>query len=481
MAESSPDTLEWEKLNAAKETLDTLRGGGGPSGTSTLRQMVDPTKWSRTDWILSMAPLVVEAAAVMAPEVTLPIIGAVDLGKAFKLATSTTAGRAAVNAAAGAMASKLSGGGYRVGAAEGAVAGLLSEGVSGVAKLAGRTASGGTRVATLGKSSKMLRDTISQKLPHLSAGLEGRPASKLKQVFGRERLKGTASPAERIYGHNLDVVENNIENAMTSSRPAGLATRRVAMMKGKPLSGAQVANYHTHQELFPVHVHTPNGWAVARLPFKEAVQAMREKWPRGYTLTGTERDTIAGEQWREFRAKDSKAIAAHLKTIDPKLANDWQGARHDWELAHSFGDMFSDPKITDDVTGEINSQVMTQHLVGGTPARIGQKEHLARVAGRDFANKIHGAVTHQKPSANMAYHSDIVKMPDEVKARFGLGGHFPYIHMSFHPPSGEFFPQGTEVPFSEKGRAKIPYSVLRALGRHGMVQGAEATGFLDEK
>ena len=404
---------------------------------------------------------------------TLPLIGAVDLGRAFKLASSTVAGREAMNAAAGAVAAKMQGDPTLEGAAGGALVGLLGEGTAGVGKLAGRTARGGARVTTLGKSSKMLRDLVSKKLPILSHGLEGKPASALRNAFARVHVKGGRSPAEQLYGDEIQKVEDNIERAMqtTTSRKASLQTRFRAMQQGKSLPGGLVTS--THEELFPVHVMTSQGWAVTRVPFKEATALMREKWPRGYRLTGAERDSATAEEWRKFQHQDSKAITAHLRTVDPQLADQWQQARNNWALAHSFADMFSDPQSFDPVTGEVNTQHLAKHMYGAAPDGVAKKPHIARLAGADYANQVHGAITHEKPSRDMPNISDIVKMPDETKGRFHLHPSPPFVSFGFHPPSGEFFPRGTGVPFSEKGRAKVPYSILRALGKHGAIQAKE--------
>lgn len=469
MAASNPDEAEFNQLT-----------NSGPSqGPSFLRHMVDPRTWTRSDWIVTIAPLVVEAAAAGAPEVSLPIIGAIDTARAFEFLAGSMKGRALVNAAAGALASKMEGNPLLsfktgVGAASNTIGGLLGEGVAGVAKMVGRTVAGGLRRATLSRTGQKLWGLVNEHLPLLSSGSTGGASQWLGNAF-RRATPGSRSAAEHIYGNELGKVEDKIEQNAISSRPASLQTRRLAMQAGHPLAGGVVKT----QALFPVHVIDANhNWSVQHLPFKEAVSLMKEKWPKGYRFTGTERDTLTGAEWRRYRAMDSRAIGQRLKSLDPKLADEWQAARMKWLTSHHLSDIFSDPKSFDPVTGEVNSGHIARHLYGDTPGKIAHKVELQRAAGGDFANRFHAAVIHEaKAHPNLPQTQDIIGMPKELSGHASISA-MGMPHLGIHlGHAGQRF-TGTDIPFKEIGRPKIPYSLLRATGRHGTEQAKE--GFFGE-
>ena len=431
---------------------------------------------TKADWITTAAPLVAEALAVAAPEVTLPVIGAVDLARAFQLMTSSMVGRTALSAAVGAIANKMTGRNSLEGAAAGGLGNLAGEGVGGIVKGAGRLVGGGMRKMVLGRSSRKLASVIGEGLPAVNGELRSTkdPAAAMKRLF-RRATQGGRSAVEKHYGGELGNTEDTIDRTLTSRGP----------LKGFNAKGQAVR--YTRKTLFPVHVIDANGdWQIEQKPFKEAVAIMRDKYPRGYRISGTERDAMVAAEWRRMRQADSQNIGKTLATANPQLAEQWQTARKKWELAHVYSNILSDPKSYDPISGQVNTEHIDRHLEGETPNKISEYEQLQRIVDPNYAAKVKGAVIHVRPQEgkDLPVVRDIVGIPESGGTSIGVGispwGVHP--HVQPHAGSAAFRPavvRGTSstLPWvTEKPAANPLIGLLRALGRHAGVETTDVFG-----
>lgn len=464
------------------DTKDPFAQSPGASDPGWARRMVNPRYWTATDWITTAAPIVLEAAAASAPEVTLPLLGVMDTGKALSFLGSTRLGRTLLSTAIGATAGKLTGTGAVKGGVTAGIGNALGE--TGVGLLHGATkavARGGRKMLLL-QTSRDLADLVSEKLPLLSSALKSgsSKAANLAALFRRPTSAGR-SFAEKTYGSELGKVEDDIESQMRAhaiwQAKQGKTASKLPALPGQVSSNPSIdmTQVLKAQQLFPVHVIDDQGnWVVQHMPFKDAVAVMRDKWPRGYRFTGTERDSIAANEWRHYRSLDSQAIGQKLRSVSPQLADAWQGARNKWELAHTFANIFSDPKSFDRITGEVNSEQVANHLYGATPAKLNEKAYLERIAGPEYANRVHGAVIHEsaKPGEQLPLTSDVLGPGGHGRVGLSFSAFPPFVHPYVHEAGGAgLHVTGSNLPWVHP----IPEAVLRAAGRHGTTQAVEDT------